>query len=213
MLVSTNYRKFVPHLKTWRLYTIPAPIFPKPLGKSGPAGHDLHDDPFYNALHLAVCPELQLKAVHIETFGKTGCRRIVPGQYLAADPQGRAIMISAVEKQKLVGSCTKILQYLVLYCSKVEDLLQTRSERNADLALSSRKEHHMMLHRLRNAIPCPCGALFVAQVYVLNRDTASRLAISSPLEAHKSHAVIFHTCGVDVGFDNPIFAVSDMCRV
>lgn len=45
------------------------------------------------------------------------------------------------------------------------------------------------------------------QVYVLNRDTASRLAISSPLEAHKSHAIIFHTCGVDVGFDNPIFAV------
>lgn len=40
--------------------------------------------------------------MHVETFGKTGCRRIVPGQYLAADPQGRAIMISAVEKQKLV---------------------------------------------------------------------------------------------------------------
>lgn len=46
---------------------------------------------------------MQLKAVHVETFGKTGCRRIVPGQYLAADPQGRAIMISAVEKQKLVS--------------------------------------------------------------------------------------------------------------
>lgn len=43
---------------------------------------------------------------------------------------------------------------------------------------------------------------------MLNRDTASRLAISSPLEAHKSHAIVFHTCGVDVGFDNPIFAVS-----
>lgn len=49
---------------------------------------------------------------------------------------------------------------------------------------------------------------FLGQVYVLNRDTASRLAISSPLEAHKSNAIIFHTCGVDVGFDNPIFAVS-----
>ncbi|CAM9666346.1 unnamed protein product [Ascophyllum nodosum] len=90
----------------------------------------------------------ELKAVHVETFGKTGCRRIVPGQYLAADPQGRAIMISAVEKQKLV--------------------------------------------------------------YVLNRDTASRLAISSPLEAHKSNAIVFHTCGVDVGFDNPIFAVIEL---
>ncbi|ETN79205.1 splicing factor 3B subunit 3 family protein [Necator americanus] len=40
--------------------------------------------------------------VHQETFGKTGCRRIVPGHYLAVDPKGRAIMIGAVERQKLV---------------------------------------------------------------------------------------------------------------
>ncbi|KAI8088902.1 CPSF A subunit region-domain-containing protein [Halteromyces radiatus] len=40
--------------------------------------------------------------VHEETFGKTGTRRIVPGQYLATDPKGRAVMIGAVEKQKLV---------------------------------------------------------------------------------------------------------------
>lgn len=33
------------------------------------------------------------KLVHSEVFGKTGCRRIVPGQYIAADPKGRAIMI------------------------------------------------------------------------------------------------------------------------
>ena len=31
--------------------------------------------------------------VHQETFGKTGCRRIVPGQFLAVDPKGRAVMI------------------------------------------------------------------------------------------------------------------------
>lgn len=40
--------------------------------------------------------------IHQETFGKTGCRRIIPGEYLAADPKGRAIMIGAVEKQKFV---------------------------------------------------------------------------------------------------------------
>jgi len=40
--------------------------------------------------------------IHQETFGKTGCRRIVPGEYLAADPKGRAIMIGAAEKQKFV---------------------------------------------------------------------------------------------------------------
>ena len=31
--------------------------------------------------------------IHQETFGKSGCRRIVPGQYLATDPKGRAVMI------------------------------------------------------------------------------------------------------------------------
>ena len=82
--------------------------------------------------------------VHAETYGKTGVRRIVPGQYVAADPRGRAVMIGAVEKQKLV--------------------------------------------------------------YILNRDSAARLTISSPLEAHKSNTICFDMIGVDVGFDNPIFA-------
>lgn len=36
--------------------------------------------------------------VHQETFGKTGIRRIVPGEYLAVDPKGRAFMIGAIEK-------------------------------------------------------------------------------------------------------------------
>lgn len=35
-------------------------------------------------------------------YGKTGCRRSTPGQYLASDPKGRAVMISALEKRKLV---------------------------------------------------------------------------------------------------------------
>ena len=34
--------------------------------------------------------------VHQETFGKSGCRRIVPGQYLAIDPKGRAVMIGKI---------------------------------------------------------------------------------------------------------------------
>ncbi len=82
--------------------------------------------------------------VHMETFGKSGCRRIVPGQYLAIDPKGRAVMIGAVEKQKLV--------------------------------------------------------------YILNRDSQARLTISSPLEAHKSTTLVYHVVGVDVGFENPVFA-------
>lgn len=40
--------------------------------------------------------------LHQETFGKSGTRRIVPGQYLAVDPRGRATMIAALEKAKLI---------------------------------------------------------------------------------------------------------------
>ena len=82
--------------------------------------------------------------VQQETFGKTGCRRIVPGQYLATDPSGRACMIAATEKQKFV--------------------------------------------------------------YILNRDSSQKLTISSPLEAHKSHSIVFSLCALDVGYDNPLFA-------
>lgn len=35
----------------------------------------------------------RFERVHMETFGKSGCRRVVPGEYLATDPKGRAIMI------------------------------------------------------------------------------------------------------------------------
>lgn len=47
-------------------------------------------------------------------------------------------------------------------------------------------------------------------VYVLNRDNAARLTISSPLEAHKSHTIVFSLVGVDCGFDNPIFAAIEL---
>ncbi|KAK3946289.1 Pre-mRNA-splicing factor rse-1 [Diplogelasinospora grovesii] len=40
--------------------------------------------------------------IHLEAFGKSGVRRVVPGQYLAADPKGRACLIASVEKNKLV---------------------------------------------------------------------------------------------------------------
>ncbi|KAL6757658.1 CPSF A subunit region-domain-containing protein [Haematococcus lacustris] len=88
------------------------------------------------------------KKVHQETYGKSGCRRLVPGQYLTCDPKGRACMIAAIEKQKFV--------------------------------------------------------------YVLNRDSAANLTISSPLEAHKSHNIVFSIVGMDCGFDNPIFATIEL---
>ncbi|KAJ7736727.1 CPSF A subunit region-domain-containing protein [Mycena maculata] len=86
--------------------------------------------------------------LHQETYGKTGARRIVPGQFLATDPKGRSVMISAVEKSKLV--------------------------------------------------------------YILNRDAAANITISSPLEAHRVGSIIHHIVGVDVGFENPMYAALEM---
>lgn len=86
--------------------------------------------------------------IHQETYGKSGARRIVPGQYLATDPKGRSVMIGSVEKAKLV--------------------------------------------------------------YILNRDAAANLTISSPLEAHKNNAIIHHIVGLDVGFENPTFAALEV---
>eukprot|EP00297_Palpitomonas_bilix_P002086 CAMPEP_0113888850 /NCGR_PEP_ID=MMETSP0780_2-20120614/13123_1 /TAXON_ID=652834 /ORGANISM="Palpitomonas bilix" /LENGTH=1167 /DNA_ID=CAMNT_0000877789 /DNA_START=21 /DNA_END=3524 /DNA_ORIENTATION=- /assembly_acc=CAM_ASM_000599 len=86
--------------------------------------------------------------IHQETFGKSGSRRIVPGSYLTCDPRGRAVLISAIEKQKFV--------------------------------------------------------------YVLNRDGAANLTISSPLEAHKSHTITFDVVGMDVDYENPCFACLEL---
>ena len=47
-------------------------------------------------------------------------------------------------------------------------------------------------------------------VYVLNRDSAANLTISSPLEAHKSRNITFSIVGLDCGFENPIFAAIEL---
>lgn len=58
--------------------------------------------------------------VHQETFGRSGCRRIVPGQYLACDSKGRAVMIGAVEKQKLVYQLNRDTQANLTISSPLE---------------------------------------------------------------------------------------------
>ncbi|ODQ68097.1 putative splicing factor 3B subunit 3 [Nadsonia fulvescens var. elongata DSM 6958] len=98
---------------------------------------------------LAYDPSLNsLNPAQIETFGKTGIRRVVPGQYMALDPKGRAVMLASLEKNKLV--------------------------------------------------------------YILNRDDKARVTISSPLEAHKPHTLCYSLVGVDVGYENPIFAALEV---
>ena len=43
-------------------------------------------------------------------------------------------------------------------------------------------------------------------VYILNRDN-DKLTISSPLEAPKSHTIVYDAVGLDVGYDNALFAL------
>lgn len=45
-----------------------------------------------------------LDVIVSESVGKPGCRRTVPGQYVATDPKGKSIMISALEGKSLVYS-------------------------------------------------------------------------------------------------------------
>ncbi|KAM0343269.1 hypothetical protein ACHAPU_008719 [Fusarium lateritium] len=46
--------------------------------------------------------ENRFQRLHLETFGKSGVRRVIPGEYLACDPKGRACLIASTEKNKLV---------------------------------------------------------------------------------------------------------------
>lgn len=92
--------------------------------------------------------EHQLKTIHFETYGKSGVRRVVPGEYLAVDPKGRAIMIASAEKNKLV--------------------------------------------------------------YILTRSGQTDISISSPLEAHKPQTLVYALIGLDVGYDNPMFAALEL---
>lgn len=79
-----------------------------------------------------------------EPFAKTGLRRLSPGQFISQDAKGRAVMLTAIEKNRLV--------------------------------------------------------------YVLNRDSDNNLTISLPLEANRGRVLTLATCGLDVGYENPVFA-------
>ncbi|KAL7901019.1 CPSF A subunit region domain-containing protein [Trichoderma sp. SZMC 28014] len=46
--------------------------------------------------------ENRFSRLHLETFGKSGVRRVIPGEYLACDPKGRACLVASIEKNKLV---------------------------------------------------------------------------------------------------------------
>ena len=47
-------------------------------------------------------------------------------------------------------------------------------------------------------------------VYLLHQDNVALLTILSPLEAHKSHTIVYSIFRVDCGFDNAIFAAIEL---
>ena len=119
--------------------------------------------------------------IHQETFGKSGCRRIVPGQYLAVDPKGRAVMIGWSGLY-----CLLVLVYALSYSVIFKCRILKLTFDSASVESGSVEKQKL--------------------VYILNRDAQARLTISSPLEAHKSNTLVYHMVGVDVGFENPTFA-------
>ena len=52
--------------------------------------------------------------INQEIYGKSGCRRLTPGEYLAIDNKSRAIMIGGIEKEKFVYIFKEIDNNLVL---------------------------------------------------------------------------------------------------
>ena len=58
--------------------------------------------------------------LHQETYGKTGCRRITPGEYVGVDPRGRAIMVGAIEKQKFVYIMNRDIENKMTISSPLE---------------------------------------------------------------------------------------------
>jgi len=62
----------------------------------------------------------QFERIHLETYGRSGCRRTVAGQYMAADPAGRALMIAAIEKQRVIYTFDRDSNSLVSISAPIE---------------------------------------------------------------------------------------------
>lgn len=139
--------------------------------------------------------------IHQETFGKSGCRRIVPGQFLAVDPKGRAVMIGMN-----YNVSTPIQDLLICQLCSFTSVIKGLNNNQANL-FNVECNNFCELFFLSLSL----GAIEKQKlVYILNRDAAARLTISSPLEAHKANTLVYHVVGVDVGFENPMFACLEM---
>lgn len=64
--------------------------------------------------------ERQFRRLHLESFGRSGVRRVVPGEHMAVDPKGRAVMLAALEKNKVVYVLNRDAEARVTISSPLE---------------------------------------------------------------------------------------------
>ena len=77
---------------------------------------------------LRSCVPPPASQVHQETFGKSGCRRIVPGQYLAVDPKARTALSETLKQSSEVPELSATLRpaRLPIYSSRLVRRLRLR---------------------------------------------------------------------------------------
>lgn len=72
------------------------------------------------ALVHYVAEREQFERIHLDSFGRSGIRRTVAGHYLVADPAGRALMVAAVEKQRVFYTLERDSNALVSISAPIE---------------------------------------------------------------------------------------------
>ena len=75
--------------------------------------------------------------INQEIYGKTGCRRVTPGEYLAIDNKSRAIMIGGIEKEKFVYIFKEIDVNLVPNANFEENRNLTKNSENLNKKIIS----------------------------------------------------------------------------
>lgn len=138
--------------------------------------------------------------VHRETFGRSGVRRTVAGEYVVSDPRGRAIMSAAVEKQKLVyvmnrdpadgkltisspleaGKANVVVFSLVAVDSGYENPLFAALEVDCTLAVEGEVEDRSQLEKLLVFYEMEIGLNHVTRKSVEVVDQSTHLLLAVP---------------------------------
>lgn len=126
-------------------------------------------------------PSGVLERVFLHTYGKSGCRRTMPGHLMTVDPLGRAVFLSALESNRIV--------YIVERegaDSEQAGIMKVRSPLEAN-----RPNHFTLAARF---LHCPLNP----RIAILERDFAGKSLLSVfEVELGLNHVVKKATCEVD----------------